>query len=88
MRWLMGRFRTRGRTGGGRPLVASFIYHHFSSDRLSIHYGDEYNAQLALKIDKHLSALVKYADYQRKGISSFAGDADTRKFWAQLDYAL
>ncbi|MCK0532815.1 hypothetical protein [Sphingobium agri] len=84
----MGRFRTRGRTGGGRPLVASFIYHHFSSDRLSIHYGDEYNAQLTLKIDKHLSALVKYADYQRKGISSFAGDADTRKFWAQLDYAL
>ncbi|WP_097093583.1 alginate export family protein [Novosphingobium sp. Chol11] len=74
--------------GTSGPLVASFIYHHFSSDRFSIHYGDEYNAQLALKIDKHLSALVKYADYQRKGISSFAGDADTRKFWAQLDYAL
>lgn len=70
------------------PLVASFIYHRFSSDRLSIHYGDEYNAQLTLKIDKHLSALVKYADYERKGIASFAGDADTKKFWAQIDYAL
>lgn len=70
------------------PLVASFIYHRFSSDRLSIHYGDEYNAQVTLKIDKHLSALVKYADYDRKGIASFAGDADTKKFWAQIDYAL
>ena len=69
------------------PLVASFIYHRFSSDRLSIHYGDEYNAQVTLKIDKHLSALVKYADYERKGISSFSGDADTKKFWAQIDYA-
>ena len=70
------------------PLVASFIYHRFSSDRLSIHYGDEYNAQVTLKIDKRLSALVKYADYERKGISSFTGDADTKKFWAQIDYAL
>jgi hypothetical protein len=70
------------------PLVASFIYHHFSSDRLSIHYGDEYDAQVTLKINKHLSALVKYADYERKGIASFAGDADTKKFWAQIDYAL
>lgn len=69
------------------PLVASFTYHHFSSDRLSIHYGNEYNAQVTLKIDKHLSALVKYADYERKGIASYTGDADTRKFWAQIDYA-
>ena len=74
--------------GKAGPLVASFTYHRFSSDRLSIHYGNEYNAQLTLKIDKHLSALVKYADYERKGIASFAGDANTRKFWAQIDYAL
>lgn len=70
------------------PLVASFIYHRFSSDRLSIHYGDEYDAQVTLKLNKHLSALVKYADYDRKGIASYTGDADTRKFWAQIDYAL
>ena len=70
------------------PLVASFTFHHFSSDRLSIHYGDEYNAQVTLKIDKHLSGLIKYADYERKGIASFAGDADTKKFWAQIDYSL
>ena len=74
--------------GKAGPLVASFTYHHFSSDRLSIHYGDEYNAQVTLKINKHLNALVKYADYDRKGIASFTGDADTKKFWAQIDYAL
>ena len=74
--------------GKAGPLVASFTYHHFSSDRLSIHYGDEYNAQVTLKLDKHLSALVKYADYDRKGAASFTGDADTKKFWAQIDYAL
>jgi hypothetical protein len=79
---------TMPKVGKMGPLVASFIYHRFSSDRLSIHYGDEYNAQVALKIDKHLSALVKYADYERKGIASFMGDADTKKFWAQIDYAL
>ncbi|MET0363970.1 MAG: alginate export family protein [Sphingobium sp.] len=74
-----------GKTG---PLVASFTFHRFDSDRNKIHYGDEYNAQVTLKLNKHLTALVKYADYQRKGIASFAGDADTRKFWAQIDYAL
>src|SRR3546814_14200946 len=70
------------KVGKAGPLVASFTFHRFSSDRLSIHYGDEYNAQVTLKLNKHLSALVKYADYQRKGIASFTGDAATRKFWA------
>ncbi|HKY81019.1 MAG TPA: alginate export family protein [Sphingobium sp.] len=79
---------TLPRLGKMGPLVASLAAHRFSSDRLSIHYGDEYNAQITLKIDKHLSALVKYAAYDRQGIASYAGDADTRKFWAQLDYAL
>lgn len=79
---------TLPKVGKAGPLVASFIYHRFSSDRMSIHYGDEYNAQVTFKLNKRLSALVKYADYQRKGAASFAGDADTRKFWAQIDYAL
>ncbi|CAN5233499.1 alginate export family protein [soil metagenome] len=73
-----------GKTG---PLVASFTFHRFDSDRNSIHYGDEYNAQVTLKLNKRLTALVKYADYQRKGIASFAGDADTKKGWVQLDFA-
>ncbi|WP_022684239.1 alginate export family protein [Sphingobium bisphenolivorans] len=76
------------KVGKAGPLVASFTFHRFSSDRLSIHYGDEYDAQVTLKLNKRLSALVKYADYQREGIASYAGDADTKKFWAQIDYAL
>lgn len=70
------------------PLVATFVYHRFDSDRLKIHYGDEYNAQLSLKMNKYLTGLLKYADYERKGIASFAGDADTKKFWAELDVSL
>lgn len=68
------------------PLAASVAFHRYDSDRNKIHYGDEYNAQLSLKLNKRLSALLKYADYQRKGIASFTGDADTKKGWAQLDY--
>ena len=74
--------------GNMGPLVATFTYHRFYSDRDKIFYGDEYNAQLTLKVSKRLSALLKYADYQRNGIASFAGDADTQKLWGQLDYAL
>jgi hypothetical protein len=74
-----------GKTG---PLVAGFTFHRFDSDRNSIHYGDEYDAQVSLKLNKHMTALVKYADYERNGIASFAGDATTKKFWAEVDYAL
>ncbi|HEX7822679.1 MAG TPA: alginate export family protein [Sphingobium sp.] len=76
------------KVGSTGPLVAGFTFHRFDSDRNAIHYGDEYNAQVSLKISKHLTALVKYADYERNGIASYAGDADTKKFWAQIDYAL
>jgi len=70
------------------PLAASVTYHRFDSDRNAIHYGDEINAQLSLKLDKRMTLLAKYADYERQGIASFAGDADTKKFWLQLDYVL
>lgn len=72
--------------GKAGPLVASFVFHRFDSDRNSIHYGNEYDAQISLKLNKHLTALIKYADYQRTGISSFASDVSTRKFWAQVDF--
>jgi hypothetical protein len=79
---------TLPRLGRMGPLAATVIYHRFDSDRASIHYGDELDAQVSLKLDKRLSLLLKYADYRRKGIASFAGDADTRRFWAQIDYVL
>jgi hypothetical protein len=70
------------------PLVAGFTYHRFYSDRANIFYGDEYDMQVTLKVNKRMSALIKYADYRRNGIASYTGDADTQKFWGQIDYAL
>lgn len=74
--------------GSFGPLVAGFTFHRFASDRNAIHYGDEYDGSLSLKLNRQLSALLKYAAYRRNGIASFAGDADTDKFWAEIDYAL
>lgn len=61
-------------------------YHRYESDRLDIHYGDEINLQLMAKVKKY-TFMLKYADYQREGIASFAGDADTKKFWASVEWA-
>ncbi|MBB4640899.1 alginate export family protein [Rhizorhapis suberifaciens] len=61
-------------------------YHRFDSDRLDINYGDEIDVQLLAKVKKYTFTL-KYADYQREGISSFTGDADTKKFWASVEWA-
>jgi hypothetical protein len=65
---------------------AALVWHQFKSDRLNQNYGTEWNAQMGWKIGKKVSFLAKYADYDRKGAANFAGDADTQKFWAQLDY--
>ncbi len=69
-------------------LNASITWHQFKSDRLSQNYGTEWNAQIGWKIGKKVNFLAKFADYQSKGAADFAGDADTRKFWAQFDFAL
>lgn len=61
-------------------------YHRYESDRLDIHYGDEINVQLMAKVKKY-TFMLKYADYEREGISSFTGDADTKKFWASVEWA-
>ncbi|HTH28218.1 MAG TPA: alginate export family protein [Sphingobium sp.] len=79
---------TLPKVGKMGPLVANVVFHRFDSDMGSIHYGDEWNASISLKLTKRTTAMIKYADYQREGIASFAGDADTKKFWAQIEYAL
>jgi Alginate export len=69
-------------------LNAQVMWHQYKSDRLSLDYGTEWNAQIGWKIGKKASFLAKYAKYGRKGIADFAGDANTQKLWAQLDYSL
>jgi hypothetical protein len=66
---------------------AAITWHRYKSDRLGQKYGNEWNAQMGWKIGKKLSFLAKYANYDRSGAANFAGDADTEKYWVQLDYA-
>lgn len=67
-------------------IAATAVYRRYTSDVGSIVYGDEINLQLVAKVKKY-TFTAKYADYQRKGIASFAGDADTKKFWLSVDWA-
>jgi hypothetical protein len=68
-------------------LNAQITWHQYKSDRLSQNFGIEWNAQIGWKISKKVTFLAKFADYNRSGVADFAGDADTQKLWAQLDYA-
>lgn len=65
----------------------NLTWHQFKSDRLNQKYGNEWNAVGGFKIGKKVSLLAKYANYRRSGAANFAGDADTRKYWVELDYA-
>jgi hypothetical protein len=65
------------------PVSMLVAYHRFESDRLSQHYGNEWNAQLGLKAGRHVALLAKFADYRADRFAT-----DTRKFWLQLDYTL
>jgi hypothetical protein len=67
-------------------IAISAIYHRFDSDVGKINYGQEYDAQIVAKVKKY-TFTAKYADYERKGIASFAGDADTKKFWLSAEWA-
>jgi Alginate export len=78
-----------GTLGYTRPKVGPFdslgliaTYHDFKSDRLSQHYGDEFDAQIVAKMKRYTFTL-KYADYNA---CSFA--TDTRKIWASVEWAL
>lgn len=69
-------------------LNAAVTWHNYTSDRLSLDYGSEWNAQIGWKLGKKINFLAKFADYNRKGAADFAGDAGTRKLWFQFDYVL
>lgn len=65
------------------PISALIAYHRFDSDRLSQHYGNEWDAQIGWKATKHTALLLKYADYNADRLAT-----DTHKLWLQLDYML
>ncbi len=59
-------------------LTATFVYHDFTDDTGSLHYGQEYDASLLKKFGKHYSLLAKYAYYDADQFGT-----DTQKIWLQ-----
>lgn len=80
-RYVMAGYTSR-RAGFLSALSTTVVYHDFRSDHLDIPYGSECDLML-LGSWRRYSMLLAYAHYSRK---QFA--ADTRKIWAEVDYAL
>jgi len=59
--------------------TAAVVWHVFEAEDSDASYGEEIDASLSRKFGKHLSALLKYADYREDGFG-----VDTRKAWLQL----
>ena len=59
-------------------LILTGVYHDFSDDTGSIHYGDEWDFQALWKFGKHYSVLAKYANYNADKFNT-----DTQKIWFQ-----
>jgi len=71
----------------------SLVYHDFSSDNLDYSYGTEFDAQVTRPLTKHLTAGIKYANYNadrnvtnvaRNTANTIARDVD--KFWVWLEF--
>ena len=62
-------------------LGAALVWHDFSSDAGSIHYGQEWDASLSWALDKKWTVLGKLADYQADEYL-----ADTTKLWLSVEY--
>jgi hypothetical protein len=60
---------------------ANMVWHDYQSDRLNIHYGQEWNASIAWGFAPKWHALLKYADYQADDVGF-----DVRKTWLSVEY--
>jgi hypothetical protein len=63
----------------------SVVYRDFRTQQRDIDLGSEVDVQLQAKYGR-VTALLKYADYAREAVTP-AAYQDTRKVWAQLEYA-
>lgn len=62
-------------------LNANIVWHDYQSDRLNIHYGQEWNASLSWAFAPKWNAILKHADYQADDIGF-----DVRKTWVSVEY--
>ncbi len=69
------------KTAGFDAINASIAYHRFASDRLDLHYGNEWDAMLSAKKGRW-TATAKLAAYDADEFAT-----DTRKFWLQLEWS-
>jgi hypothetical protein len=69
------------KTMGLDAINATLVYHRFNSDRLGLHYGNEWNALASAKKGRW-TATAKFAAYNADDFAT-----DTRKFWLQLEWA-
>lgn len=60
---------------------ATLAYHRFKSDRLGLHYGNEWDMMLSARKSRW-TATAKLASYNADEFAT-----DTRKFWLQLEWA-
>lgn len=60
----------------------SATWHRFESDRMDLHYGDEWNLLASAKLKKTMLS-VRYAHYDAKAMGT-----DTEKLWLQADWTL
>ena len=72
-----------GASAQAGPVMIKVIYHNFNSDHSSDKLGTEWDAVAIYPINKNISALLKYANYNA---SKYA--TDTQKVWLQLQLAL
>lgn len=68
------------KVGPFENLLAQAVYHRFDSDRLSQHYGNEWDLSLTGKVGG-FALLARYADYQADRFS-----VNVRKFWLSVDW--
>jgi hypothetical protein len=70
------------KVGPADAIGLSAIWHRFDSDRLSQHYGNEWDLLASAKRG-HATLSIRYARYRADRLLT-----DTRKFWLQADWAL
>ena len=72
---------TAAKVGPLASLGANIVYHDYHADLGGAHYGHEWDALIAAKVQKY-TLLFKYADYRA---ATFA--TNTRKFWVSIDWS-
>lgn len=69
------------KVAGFDAVNATLVYHRFNSERLGLHYGNEWDAMIAATKGRW-TATAKLAAYDADDFAT-----DTRKFWLQLEWA-